>query len=144
MLSRRDDALQAAARVLVEAAQAFLDEVRHELVRAQVRSSPPAQQLDQAEPSAAHEPVPREALIRIPEVRRLTGLSRTAIYKHMAAGTFPRPRRLGAQAVAWHAAEVLDWIASRPTAGFQKHPLSQTRGRGEKPLATVQHLRGAR
>ena len=65
------------------------------------------------EPNASA-PIPREALIRLPEVSRLTGLQATAIYDRIAAGTFPVGRQLGPRAVAWIAGEVLDWIASRP------------------------------
>jgi prophage regulatory protein len=54
-------------------------------------------------------------LLRRPEVERLTGLRKTAIYEQMAAGTFPQPRRISVRCVAWVAAEVEEWIAARPT-----------------------------
>jgi predicted DNA-binding transcriptional regulator AlpA len=59
-------------------------------------------------------PIPREALLPLPEVVRLTSLSQTVIYERMAAGTFPLARHLGPRRVAWPAAEVLDWIAALP------------------------------
>lgn len=52
-------------------------------------------------------------LIRLPEVSRLTSLSRSAIYRAEAAGQFPRRRRVGLRAVAWPEAEVLAWVAAR-------------------------------
>ena len=54
-------------------------------------------------------------LIRLPDTLAKTGLSRTRLYEAVAAGTFPRPAKLGpnARAVAWSAEEVEDWIAAR-------------------------------
>lgn len=47
-----------------------------------------------------------EALLRLPEVSRLTGRKPRALYKDIAAGVFTRPVALGARAVAWPASEV--------------------------------------
>jgi len=55
-------------------------------------------------------------LIRIHEVVRLTGLSVSAIYSAMARDEFPRPVKIGRQAVAWRSRDVRDWINSRPPA----------------------------
>ncbi len=49
-------------------------------------------------------------LIRLPEVMRRTGLSRTTIYRLMKAGTFPKPVPLGARLNLWSAAEIEAWI----------------------------------
>ena len=35
-------------------------------------------------------------LIKLDEVKRLTGLGKTAIYKQIADGAFPRPAKVGA------------------------------------------------
>ncbi|KUR80803.1 AlpA family transcriptional regulator [Novosphingobium sp. FSW06-99] len=53
-------------------------------------------------------------LLRRPEVERETGLSRASIYRLMNEGVFPRPRRIGRRAVAWPAAEIDAWKATRP------------------------------
>lgn len=58
-----------------------------------------------------------DPLLRRKEVERLTGLSRPTIYRQMAAGTFPRPRRIGVQAVAWFASEIDKWKQERPLVG---------------------------
>ena len=58
-----------------------------------------------------------DPLLRRQEVEHQTGLSRTSIYRMMAEGTFPRPRRIGRQAVAWPASAIEAWKASRPFAG---------------------------
>ena len=48
--------------------------------------------------------------LRVPEVKKLTGLSRSTIY---ANHTFPRPVKIGERAVGWIEQEVLDWIDDR-------------------------------
>ena len=57
-----------------------------------------------------------DMLLRRPEVERLTGLSRSSIYRLMATGDFPRPKRSGLQAVAWPASVIRHWIETRETA----------------------------
>lgn len=53
------------------------------------------------------------SLLRLREVTRRTALSRSAVYRAIAAGTFPAPVKLGERASAWNAAEVDRWIADR-------------------------------
>ena len=55
-------------------------------------------------------------LLRRPEVEKLTGLSRSSIYALMDRGEFPRPRRIGQRAVAWDAATLERWLATREVA----------------------------
>jgi len=45
-------------------------------------------------------------ILRLPEVKRSTGLSRTTIYLRISQGTFPKPVSLGARAVSWLEAEI--------------------------------------
>src|SRR5689334_4330805 len=52
--------------------------------------------------------VPR--LLRFPDVRNRTGLSRSTIWRLEQNGGFPRHRRISANAVAWPEDEVLAWI----------------------------------
>jgi prophage regulatory protein len=54
-----------------------------------------------------------ERLIRIGEVKRLTGVSTATLYRKIAAKEFPRPVRLGVVARAWPLSEVQNWIAGR-------------------------------
>jgi prophage regulatory protein len=56
---------------------------------------------------------PVERLIRISEVKRLTGLSTATLYRKISAEEFPRPVKLGAVARAWPLSEVLNWIGGR-------------------------------
>ena len=53
-------------------------------------------------------------ILRREEVERLTRLSRGSIYRQMQRGMFPMPLKLGQRAVAWRAAEIHEWLASRP------------------------------
>ena len=54
-----------------------------------------------------------ERLIRIGEVKRLTGLSTATLYRKISAKEFPRPVQLGVLARAWPLSEVQNWIAGR-------------------------------
>lgn len=51
--------------------------------------------------------------IKLREVKTLTTLSTTEIYRRMAAGTFPRQITLGPKSVVWIEAEVLAWREAR-------------------------------
>jgi len=55
-------------------------------------------------------------LLKRREVEELTHLSRSAIYARIKAGTFPPPLRLGANSIAWSAADIDRWISELPTA----------------------------
>lgn len=57
----------------------------------------------------------RNRLVRLPEVKDRTGLSRTSIYRKMDAGEFPLAIKLSTNAVAWRETELERWIAA-PTA----------------------------
>jgi prophage regulatory protein len=51
-------------------------------------------------------------LLRLPSVEAQTGLSKSEIYRRIKEGTFPKPLKLGARAVAWPAAQVDAWVKS--------------------------------
>ncbi len=55
-------------------------------------------------------------LERLPKVKARCGLSRSEIYRRIAAGDFPRPIKLGERASAWAEHEVTAWIAERIAA----------------------------
>jgi len=52
-------------------------------------------------------------VLRMPEVAKRTGLSRTVIYEQVKDGTFPKPLRLGPKASGWLDSEVSDWIRAK-------------------------------
>ena len=57
-----------------------------------------------------------DRLIRLPEVIQITSLSRTQIYRLIAAGTFPKQRRISHKVAAWKESEVAAWIDSAVVA----------------------------
>jgi len=52
-------------------------------------------------------------IIRLNEVKVITGLSRSTIYLRMAEGKFPQQISLGSRAVGWINSEIIDWIEHR-------------------------------
>jgi len=59
---------------------------------------------------------PHERLVRLPEVKQKSGKSRSAIYKGMQDGTFPKSISLGSKSVAWLESEIDAWISDRVQA----------------------------
>jgi prophage regulatory protein len=55
-----------------------------------------------------------DSIIRKPEVRKLTGLSDTTIWRKERQGQFPRRRRLSSTLVGWSRLEIMEWINSLP------------------------------
>ena len=55
-----------------------------------------------------------DRLIRRQEVEKLTGLSRSTIYRLRKLGKFPEQVRIGPRAVGWSLSEILAYIRSRP------------------------------
>jgi prophage regulatory protein len=54
--------------------------------------------------------------IRLPEVKAVTGLSKTTIYELIRGKDFPAPVRLGPRVVAWVKSEVRQWAVGRVQA----------------------------
>lgn len=65
--------------------------------------------------------------IKLPEVRRICGLSTATIYRMAVKGEFPKQVKLGAAAVAWIKAEVDQWAASKAAARGQSPDSSESR-----------------
>ena len=57
-----------------------------------------------------------DRLLRLPEVQRLTGLRRSAIYEQMRRGVFPRSVKAG-RATTWSEAAVQAWISDHIDSG---------------------------
>lgn len=53
----------------------------------------------------------KDNLLRLPAVKGRTGLSRTTIYRRVAAGTFPKPEPLSPGMVAWYEGDINEWVA---------------------------------
>ena len=54
--------------------------------------------------------------IRLPQVKAVTGLSKTSLYALIREKSFPAPVRLGPRAVAWVRSEVRQWAVDRVLA----------------------------
>lgn len=52
-----------------------------------------------------------DAILRLPEVEKRTGLRRASIYRRAAAGTFPKPVRMGPNSTGWLESEIDSFIA---------------------------------
>lgn len=52
-------------------------------------------------------------ILRLPDVKRKTGQSRSTIYDKVQRGEFPAPVRIGERAVGWVEAEVDTWVKER-------------------------------
>ncbi len=72
---------------------------------------------------------PPTRFLRLPEVMKRTGLSRSTIYVRVAAGRFPQPVALGGRAVGWIEAEVDEWVRER--IAESRFDGDQARERGE-------------
>jgi prophage regulatory protein len=57
------------------------------------------------------QPFPPNALLRLKDICRLVGLSRSTIYKRVSDGTFPRPLRVSERSVRWRMQDILEWTA---------------------------------
>jgi prophage regulatory protein len=56
-------------------------------------------------------------IYRIGTVIRITGLSRSSIYRLEALNQFPKRVKLGASAVGWRSKDIHAWVAGRKPAG---------------------------
>ena len=52
-------------------------------------------------------------ILRLPEVKNITGLSRSTIYLQISQGKFPKPLSLGSRAVGWTEQDIDDWISEK-------------------------------
>ncbi len=55
----------------------------------------------------------RIRIIRMKEVREITGLGTTAIYDRIKAGTFPQKINLGNRAIGFLESDIQNWISER-------------------------------
>lgn len=54
-------------------------------------------------------------IVRLPEVKTRTGLSRSTLYERMRDGLFPHTVGLGGRSVGWLESDVESWIKARVT-----------------------------
>lgn len=66
------------------------------------------------QPDEIYSPRPEDRLIGLKAVERMTGRSRSSIYRDVELKRFPAPVQTGVKSRAWFLVEVEDWIRNRP------------------------------
>lgn len=61
----------------------------------------------------------KEKILRLPDVKTRTGLSRSTIYVLIGQGKFPHHIPLGMRCVGWLESEIDTWIQTRVTNRVQ-------------------------
>lgn len=51
-----------------------------------------------------------DEIIRLPDLTKRVGLSKSAIYARIQRGEFPKPINLGGQSTGWLSSEIQAWI----------------------------------
>ena len=57
-------------------------------------------------------------LLRLPQVKTITGLSKSTIYARISEGTFPKQISLGPRLVVWVEADIQKWITEQVAAAM--------------------------
>jgi len=57
-----------------------------------------------------------DRIIKLPEVKKITGLSGSSVYRMGANGTFPKPIRIGTRSSGWLKSEIDQWLEERIAA----------------------------
>jgi prophage regulatory protein len=68
-------------------------------------------------------------ILRLNAVKERTGLSRSCIYKLIAAGNFPKPISLSVRAVGWDSRAVEAFLTARIQASLQEQANRDSRSR---------------
>ena len=64
--------------------------------------------------------IPRDRLLRLPEVEAATGCKKSTIYTLMKEGRFPSCVRITSRMSAWSESAVLQWVQDRIEQGGAK------------------------
>jgi len=54
-----------------------------------------------------------QQILKLSEVKLITGLSASSIYRGAANGTFPKPIKIGERSSGWIKSEVEQWLQER-------------------------------
>jgi prophage regulatory protein len=57
-----------------------------------------------------------QKLLRLPQVKQTTGLSKSTIYARIAEGTFPKQIPIGPRLVVWVESDIQNWISEQVSA----------------------------
>lgn len=88
------------------------------------------------EDTTASSPSAEPAFYRLADVIRITALSRSSIYRRIAAGEFPPQVSLGGRATGWRREALQAWIGD--PSGFR--PLTTTQVTRTSSGARVRHV----
>lgn len=80
------------------------------------KKMPHSQKPSVGSPNGASDTLDDVSFLRLPEVKAVTGLSKTSIYELIREKSFPAPVRLGPRAVAWVKSEIREWAVQRVQA----------------------------
>jgi prophage regulatory protein len=58
----------------------------------------------------------QKKLLRLPQVKETTGLSKSSIYARISEGTFPKQIPLGPRLVVWVESDIQNWISEQVSA----------------------------
>jgi len=54
-----------------------------------------------------------DKFLRLKQVKEISGLSRSSIYRFMENGTFPKSVDLGPRLIAWRESELKEWFVNK-------------------------------
>ena len=97
-------------------APVFSTEMRHQQARSSqsiAKKAPYSQRPAELNFDGASSKSDDVAFLRLPQVKAITGLSKSSLYALIREKSFPAPVRLGARAVAWIRSEVNQWASER-------------------------------
>lgn len=59
-------------------------------------------------------------ILRLPDVKKMTGLPTSTLYYFMSRGEFPLNKKIGYRAVGWLKSDIESWIKSKTESGTKK------------------------
>lgn len=74
------------------------------------------------------------SFLRLPELKSVTGLSKSSLYALIRAKSFPAPVQLGPRTVAWVRSEVRQWAAERISNSRSASPHTRDRRTPQRTL----------
>ena len=92
------------------------------------------------QPAADKHPITQSKLqdelsfLRLPELKSVTGLSKSSLYALIRANSFPAPIHLGPRTVAWVRSEVRQWAAERISKSRSESPYTGDRRTPQRAL----------
>lgn len=80
-----------------------------------------------------------DTFLRLPEVKKRTGLSRSTIYLYIKRGLFPSPIKISVRCSGWVESEIGQWIESRRKVMKDKTELKELIRHEAQPVSSFIH-----